>query len=78
MMTTSVFTETKHVVIGTGGQAGVFYQVGAATCRLVNEGTADHNINCTHKTGGSITNINGMRAGDVDMGVAQSVGIRLR
>ncbi|NRA54422.1 MAG: TAXI family TRAP transporter solute-binding subunit [Gammaproteobacteria bacterium] len=72
MMTASAFAETKHVVIGTGGQTGVYYQVGGAICRLVNKGTSDHNINCTHKTGGSVTNLNGIRAGDVDMGVAQS------
>ena len=72
LMTTSAFAETKHVVIGTGGQTGVYYQVGGAICRLVNRGTAEHEINCTHKTGGSVTNINGLKSGDLDMGVAQS------
>jgi len=72
VLTTPALAQTKHVVIGTGGQTGVYYQVGGAICRLVNKDVADHNINCTHKTGGSITNINGIRSGDVDMGVAQS------
>lgn len=72
LMTTSVMAETKHVVIGTGGQTGVYYQVGGAICRLVNKGTDEHQINCTHKTGGSVTNINGLRSGNIDMGVAQS------
>ena len=72
LMATSVMAETKHVVIGTGGQTGVYYQVGGAICRLVNKGTAKHEINCTHKTGGSVTNINGLRSGDLDMGVSQS------
>ena len=72
LMATSVMAETKHVVIGTGGQTGVYYQVGGAICRLVNKGTAKHEINCTHTTGGSVTNINGLRSGDLDMGVAQS------
>jgi TRAP transporter TAXI family solute receptor len=72
LMASSAMAETKHVVIGTGGQTGVYYQVGGAICRLVNKNTADHDINCTHKTGGSVTNINGLRSGDVDMGVAQS------
>jgi TRAP transporter TAXI family solute receptor len=72
LMASSAMAETKHVVIGTGGQTGVYYQVGGAICRLVNKGTATHEINCTHKTGGSVTNINGLRSGDVDMGVAQS------
>ncbi len=60
------------VTIGTGGQTGVYYQVGGAICRLVNRGTAQHDIKCTHTTGGSVANINGIRAGDLDLGVAQS------
>ncbi|WP_249689830.1 TAXI family TRAP transporter solute-binding subunit [Stappia sp. WLB 29] len=60
------------VTIGTGGQTGVYYQVGGAICRLVNRGSAEHDIKCTHTTGGSVSNINGIRAGDLDMGVAQS------
>ena len=60
------------VTIGTGGQTGVYYQVGGAICRLVNRGTANHDIKCTHTTGGSVANINGIRAGDLDLGVAQS------
>lgn len=62
----------KFITIGTGGQTGVYYQVGGAICRLVNRGTADHDIKCTHTTGGSVDNINGIRNGDLDMGVAQS------
>lgn len=72
LIATSAMAETKHIVIGTGGQTGVYYQVGGAICRLVNKGTKDHKINCTHTTGGSVTNINGLRSGDLDMGVAQS------
>ncbi|SDU11063.1 hypothetical protein SAMN05428979_1680 [Stappia sp. ES.058] len=60
------------ITIGTGGQTGVYYQVGGAICRLVNRGSSDHDIKCTHTTGGSVANINGIRAGDLDMGVAQS------
>ncbi|MGI9415671.1 MAG: TAXI family TRAP transporter solute-binding subunit, partial [Hyphomicrobiales bacterium] len=60
------------VTIGTGGQTGVYYQVGGAICRLVNKGTSAHDIKCTHTTGGSVANINGIRAGNLDMGVAQS------
>lgn len=64
--------EDKFVTIGTGGQTGVYYVVGGSICRLVNRGTKNHNIKCTHTTGGSVANINGVRAGDLDMGVAQS------
>ncbi len=64
--------EETFVTIGTGGQTGVYYQVGGAICRLVNRGTKDHEIKCTHTTGGSVANINGIRTGDLDLGVAQS------
>ncbi|GLQ05793.1 TAXI family TRAP transporter solute-binding subunit [Sneathiella chinensis] len=60
------------ITIGTGGQTGVYYQVGGAICKLVNRNTKDHGIKCTHTTGGSTKNINGIRAGDLNMGVAQS------
>ena len=68
---TTASAET-FVTIGTGGQTGVYYQVGGAICRLVNKGTKDHDIKCTHTTGGSVANINGLRNGDINMGVAQS------
>jgi len=68
----SLAADQQFVTIGTGGQTGVYYQVGGAICRLVNRGTKDHNIKCTHTTGGSVANINGIRAGDLDLGVAQS------
>ena len=64
--------QEKFVTIGTGGQTGVYYVVGGSICRLVNRGTKDHGIKCTHTTGGSVANINGIRAGDLDLGVAQS------
>ena len=68
----SAATAETFVTIGTGGQTGVYYVVGGSICRLVNKGTKDHDIKCTHTTGGSVANINGIRAGDLDMGVAQS------
>ncbi len=76
-MSAAAFAEShgakqQFITIGTGGQTGVYYQVGGAICRLVNRGTKDHNIKCTHTTGGSVANINGIRAGDLDLGVAQS------
>ncbi len=68
----TVQAQEKFVTIGTGGQTGVYYQVGGSICRLVNRGTKDHGIKCTHTTGGSVANINGIRSGDLDLGVAQS------
>ncbi len=65
--------QETFVTIGTGGQTGVYYVVGQSICRLVNRGTSEHNIRCTApSTGGSIANINAIRAVDMDMGVAQS------
>ena len=71
--TTSASAQEKFITIGTGGQTGVYYVVGQSICRLVNRGSAEHNLKCTApSTGGSIANINAIKAGDMDMGVAQS------
>lgn len=65
--------QETFITIGTGGQTGVYYVVGQSICRLVNRGSADHGLKCTApSTGGSIANINAIKAGDQDMGVAQS------
>ena len=69
----AVSAQETFITIGTGGQTGVYYVVGQSICRLVNRGTADHGLKCTApSTGGSIANINAIKAGDMDMGVAQS------
>ena len=70
---TTAAAQERFITIGTGGQTGVYFVVGQSICRLVNRGTADHNLKCTApSTGGSIANINAIKAGDMDMGVAQS------
>jgi TRAP transporter TAXI family solute receptor len=69
----SAMADETFITIGTGGQTGVYYVVGQSICRLVNRGSADHNIKCTApSTGGSIDNINAIKNGDRQMGVAQS------
>ena len=65
--------ETQFVTIGTGGVTGVYYPTGGAICRLVNKSRKDHGIRCSvESTGGSVYNLNTIRAGELDMGVAQS------
>jgi len=65
--------EQKFITIGTGGVTGVYYPTGGAICRLVNKDRKAHGIRCSaESTGGSAYNINTIRAGELDMGVAQS------
>ena len=65
--------EQQFVSIGTGGVTGVYYPTGGAICRLVNKGRKEHGVRCSvESTGGSVYNINTIRAGELDFGVAQS------
>ncbi len=65
--------EQQFISIGTGGVTGVYYPTGGAICRLVNKGRKTHGIRCSaESTGGSIYNINTIRAGELEFGVAQS------
>ena len=72
-MTLPAFAQQQFVSIGTGGVTGVYYPTGGAICRLVNKDRKDHGIRCSaESTGGSIYNINTIRAGELEFGVAQS------
>jgi len=63
----------QFITIGTGGVTGVYYPTGGSICRLVNKDRKAHGIRCSvESTGGSVYNINTIRAGELDMGVAQS------
>jgi uncharacterized protein len=63
----------KFVTVGTGGVTGVYYAVGGAICRLVNKDRKTHGIRCSvESTGGSAFNINTIKGGELDFGMAQS------
>ncbi|HPQ95459.1 MAG: TAXI family TRAP transporter solute-binding subunit [Thiothrix sp.] len=65
--------EQQFISIGTGGVTGVYYPTGGAICRLVNKERKEHGIRCSaESTGGSVYNINTVRAGELEFGVAQS------
>ena len=65
--------QQKFITIGTGGVTGVYYAVGGAICRLLNKDRKDHGIRCSvESTGGSAFNINTIKAGELDFGMAQS------
>ncbi|MBE0405045.1 TRAP transporter solute receptor, TAXI family precursor [Halomonas citrativorans] len=65
--------QERYITIGTGGQTGVYYVVGQSVCRMVNRGSEEHSIRCNApSTGGSVANVNGMKSGELDLGVVQS------
>ncbi|WP_298559043.1 TAXI family TRAP transporter solute-binding subunit [uncultured Aliiroseovarius sp.] len=72
VMAPAAFAE-EFITIGTGGVTGVYYPTGGAICRLVNKGRKDHGVRCSvESTGGSVYNINTIREGELEFGVAQS------
>ncbi|MEL6240848.1 MAG: TAXI family TRAP transporter solute-binding subunit [Pseudomonadota bacterium] len=69
----SMSVAQEFISIGTGGVTGVYYPTGGAICRLVNKSRKEHGIRCAvESTGGSVYNINTIKAGELEFGVAQS------
>ena len=78
LLTLTTFTapavaQQKFVTIGTGGVTGVYYAVGGAVCRLMNKDRAKTGLRCSVElTGGSVFNVNAIKSGELDFGLAQS------
>lgn len=59
--------------IATGGVTGIYYQFGAAICRLLRDHPPAMPIVCmTEGSDGSISNLQGLREGNVPLALAQS------
>ncbi len=64
-------TDTQFITIGTGGVTGTYYPTGGAICRMVK--AAETPIRCSvESTGGSVYNVNTIKAGELDFGISQS------
>ena len=73
LLPSTAMAQQKFVTIGTGGVTGVYYAVGGAICRLVNKDRAKHGLRCSvESTGGSVYNVNTIKAGELDFGLSQS------
>jgi TRAP transporter TAXI family solute receptor len=65
--------DTTFVSIGTGGVTGVYYPAGGSICRMLNAERKEHGIRCSvESTGGSAYNVNTIRTGELEFGIAQS------
>ncbi len=63
----------QFITIGTGGVTGTYYPTGGAVCRMVNKLKKETGIRCSvESTGGSVYNVNTIKAGELDLGVSQS------
>lgn len=73
LISSNAIGATKYISIGTGAITGVYYPSGGAICRLLNRGRKEHGIRCSvESTGGSVSNLNGIRNGAIDFGIVQS------
>ncbi len=63
----------EFITIGTGSVTGTYYPTGGAICQMVNKNKKETNIRCSvESTGGSVYNVNTIKAGELDFGISQS------
>ena len=64
---------TKFISIGTGSVTGVYYPVGGAIAKMMNEKRKQHSLRASaESTAGSVYNVNAVASGDLQFGVVQS------
>ena len=64
--------ETKFT-IATGGVTATYHAIGSSICRFVNKNRQRHGIRCRATPAeGSVSNLQRLRAGEIDMAIAQS------
>ena len=65
--------DKTFITIGAGALKGIYYPAGLAICGLVNRSAEYHGVLCSVEvTAGSIYNLNSIRSGELEMGIAQS------
>lgn len=69
----TIAADQQFISVGTGSVTGVYYPAGGAICQLMNKKRAEHGMRCAvEATSGSVYNINTIRNGELDFGIAQS------
>ena len=69
----SFAADNQTVILGSGGAGGVYYPVGLAICKFSNNANPSSGVKCEAKTtAGSVANLRALRAGDIQLALAQS------
>ena len=63
--------EKKYLNIATGGTAGTYYPIGGAIAEILNKSIPGMNASA-QSTGASVSNINMLYSGDVDLAIVQN------
>lgn len=73
LVTAAAAMDYRLISIGTAGKDGVYYPAGGAICHIVNARRWEDGIRCVAKsTAGSVYNLGALRAGTLDIALAQS------